>query len=87
MFTQCTSTALSMKKKKILKNQAVKAIWVTRRSQEEISLLPEVSGKNMCLDSKLISNKINLSCLKIHMECRANEIEKQEQDTLKFLLI
>lgn len=69
------------------KNQAVKTIWTTKRSREEVWLLSKVSGKNMCLYSKLISNKSNLSCLKIHMEYSANELEKQEQDALKFLPI
>lgn len=39
----------------------------------------------MCLYRKFISNKSNLSCLKIHMVGNAIELEKQEQDAQKFL--
>lgn len=47
----------------------------------------KIFRKNVCLYSKLISNKSNLSCLEIHMVCNAIELEKQEQDAQKFLPI
>lgn len=69
------------------KNQAVKTVWATERSYEEVWVLPEIFRENRCLYSKLISNKNNLSCLEFHMVCNAIELEKQEQDAWKFIPI
>lgn len=69
------------------KNQAVKPVWATKRSCEEVGVLPKIFRKNMHLYSKIISSKSNLSCLEIHMVCNAIQLEKQEQDAQKFLPI
>lgn len=41
----------------------------------------------MCLYRKFVSNKGNLSCLKIHMVSNVIELEKQEQDAQKFFRV
>lgn len=50
-------------------------------------MFPKIFGENMFLYRKFISNKNNLSCLKIHMVGNVIELEKQEQDGEKFLRV